>query len=102
MTGSMKDRMAISMIEGAERRGELKPGDLAQLKNLLRENGLPQQDCAEHIAQFIGIFEQTKLIAAGGLENVGVCGLLRSIVVAQNNRSMGLGREITIALLQQA
>ncbi len=25
-TGSMKDRMALSMIEGAERRGELKPG----------------------------------------------------------------------------
>ena len=25
-TGSMKDRMAFSMIEGAERRGELKPG----------------------------------------------------------------------------
>lgn len=26
LTGSMKDRMAYSMIEGAERRGELKPG----------------------------------------------------------------------------
>ncbi len=26
-TGSMKDRMALSMIEGAERRGELNPGD---------------------------------------------------------------------------
>ena len=26
-TGSMKDRMALSMIEGAERRGQLKPGD---------------------------------------------------------------------------
>jgi len=26
LTGSMKDRMALSMIEGAERRGELKPG----------------------------------------------------------------------------
>lgn len=26
-TGSMKDRMALSMIEGAERRGVLKPGD---------------------------------------------------------------------------
>jgi cysteine synthase A len=25
-TGSMKDRMALSMIEGAERRGELRPG----------------------------------------------------------------------------
>jgi cysteine synthase A len=25
-TGSMKDRMALSMVEGAERRGELKPG----------------------------------------------------------------------------
>jgi cysteine synthase A len=25
-TGNMKDRMALSMIEGAERRGELKPG----------------------------------------------------------------------------
>lgn len=26
LTGSMKDRMALSMIEGAERRGQLKPG----------------------------------------------------------------------------
>ena len=25
-TGSMKDRMAVAMIEGAEKRGELKPG----------------------------------------------------------------------------
>src|SRR6188768_3970860 len=25
-TGSMKDHMALAMIEGAERRGELKPG----------------------------------------------------------------------------
>src|SRR5947207_10842099 len=25
-TGSMKDRMALSMVEGAERRGDLKPG----------------------------------------------------------------------------
>lgn len=27
-TGSMKDRMALSMIEGAERRGELRPGGM--------------------------------------------------------------------------
>lgn len=26
-TGSMKDRMALSMIEGAEKRGELKTGE---------------------------------------------------------------------------
>src|ERR1700754_2392650 len=26
-TGSMKDRMALSMIEGAEKRGQLKPGN---------------------------------------------------------------------------
>ncbi|TMI63578.1 MAG: cysteine synthase family protein [Bacteroidetes bacterium] len=26
-TGSMKDRMALSMVEGAEKRGQLKPGD---------------------------------------------------------------------------
>jgi cysteine synthase A len=26
-TGSMKDRMALAMVEGAERRGQLKPGD---------------------------------------------------------------------------
>ena len=25
-TGSMKDRMALSMVEGAEKRGQLKPG----------------------------------------------------------------------------
>jgi cysteine synthase A len=26
-TGSMKDRMALAMIEGAEREGALEPGD---------------------------------------------------------------------------
>src|SRR5690348_14200084 len=26
LTGSMKDRMALSMVEGAEKRGQLKPG----------------------------------------------------------------------------
>src|ERR1035437_9531344 len=27
-TGSMKDRMALSMVEGAEKRGDLKPGGI--------------------------------------------------------------------------
>src|SRR6266850_2574287 len=27
-TGSMKDRMALAMIEGAERRGQLRPGGM--------------------------------------------------------------------------
>ncbi len=35
-TGSMKDRMALSMIEGAEKRGELKPGGIVMDYYIIR------------------------------------------------------------------
>ncbi len=34
-TGSMKDRMAFSMIEGAERRGQLRPGGAVRPRRIV-------------------------------------------------------------------
>jgi len=80
----------------------LKSRDLKQLEQLLSDNCLPQQDCAEQLQHFHGLFEAKQLIAAGAIEPAGTCGLLRSIVVDQGNRSQGLGCVIVEFLLQRA
>jgi len=80
----------------------LKPGDLTQLENLLHDNHLPQQDCADQLRHFFGLFDEKQLIAAGGLEPAGDYALLRSIVVEQGHRSQGLGSDIVEFLLRQA
>lgn len=80
----------------------LKPSDLTRLENLLHDNHLPKQDCAEQLTHFFGLFDGKQLIAAGGLEPAGDYALLRSVVVEQGHRSQRLGSEIVKFLLQQA
>jgi len=80
----------------------LKPGHLARLENLLRDNHLPQQDCGDQSQHFYGLFEEERLIAAGGLEPAGANALLRSIVVDRSHRSQGLGTDIVEFLLRKA
>ena len=80
----------------------LKPGDLARLEKLLHDNHLPQQDCGDQLQHFYGLYEEKRLIAAGGLEPAGANALLRSIVVDQSHRSLGLGADIVEFLLRKA
>ena len=80
----------------------LPAADLSQLQALLRENGLPGEDCAQHLPAFVGIFEASRLIAAGGLERAGNDGLLRSVVVDPAYRGRGLARRVTDYLIGEA
>ncbi len=80
----------------------LRPADLPALEDLLRAHGLPADDCREQLAHFQAIYDDDRLVAAGGLEPAGDAALLRSIVVVPERRSHGLGRRLTEYLLAQA
>lgn len=80
----------------------LRSADLAQLEALLRANQLPADDCAEQAEHFCAVYKGDQLIAAGAIEPVGQFGLLRSVVVLEGCRGMGLARDITAHLLQRA
>ena len=80
----------------------LGPGDLARLENLLRSHHLPTEDCAEQAHNFCGIFDQDDLVAAGGLEPVTSYALLRSVVVQERYRNLGLARAVSEFLINQA
>ena len=75
---------------------------LPQLESLLAANGLPADDCAEQADIFYGIFDDGRLIAAGGLETAGDYALLRSIVVHPDYRGRRLARALCDFLLQRA
>jgi N-acetylglutamate synthase-like GNAT family acetyltransferase len=81
---------------------KLRSADLTRLQALLRENRLPDDDCAEQAANFRALYEGAELVAAGGLEPAGDCVLLRSVVVRKDRRGRGLARQMTDYLLQQA
>jgi N-acetylglutamate synthase-like GNAT family acetyltransferase len=73
------------------------------LISLLQGAGLPTSDLGTHDGQqFIGLYEGTDLVAAGGLEIYGDCALLRSVVVARDQRGTGKGRAISEFILDQA
>ena len=80
----------------------LEPVNLAQLEELLRQNNLPTQDCAEQALNFYGIFDGDELIAAGGLEPAADYVLLRSVVVKEHYRAFGLARKISQYLIDLA
>ena len=80
----------------------LQPAHLAQLEELLRQNNLPTQDCAEQAQNFYGIFDGDELIAAGGLEPAADFVLLRSVVVQEQYRASGLARNISEYLISLA
>ena len=81
---------------------DLDPADLPRLESLLQSQGLPADDCRQQLEHFVAVYDGERLIAAGGLEPAGDCGLLRSLVVAPERRGRGLGRCLTDFLLQRA
>ena len=92
-------------IQTKGRQGEvidLEEADLPLAKQLLQSNGLPFEDCYEHIGNFVGIFYERELIAIGGIEILGKTGLLRSIAVQANRHGQGFGFVIVQALQHRA
>jgi N-acetylglutamate synthase-like GNAT family acetyltransferase len=80
----------------------LRQEQLPQLEALLAASGLPNEDCAEQRENFYGIFEQDRLLAAGGLQPAGEYFLLRSLVVDPACRGRGLARALAEFLLDRA
>jgi amino-acid N-acetyltransferase len=76
--------------------------DLEQVLALLEASGLPTAGVPEHISSFILAKDEGKLAGCAGLEVHDKAGLLRSVAVEQNHRSMGIGLELTRAILELA
>jgi amino-acid N-acetyltransferase len=74
------------------------PDDLVAIRALLESAGLPTSDLASARPEFVAIREGGKLVAAGALQRFGSSALLRSVVVSDGHRGMGLGGAIVAEL----
>jgi amino-acid N-acetyltransferase len=68
--------------------------DLGVIRLLLEQAGLPTSDLSTSKPEFIVLWDDGRIVAAGALEPFGSAALVRSIVVAGDRRGAGLGRAI--------
>ncbi len=68
--------------------------DLADIKMVLEESGLPSQDCEPHLTNFFVAEVDARMVGVGGLELRGIDGLVRSIAVLPAFRGRGIGRAL--------
>jgi amino-acid N-acetyltransferase len=76
--------------------------DLNAVLGLLEASDLPTDGVQDHLEHCILEFDGSVLIGCAGLEIHGDAGLLRSVAVAVNHRSTGLGARLTNAMLEMA
>ncbi|HKC15371.1 MAG TPA: arsenic resistance N-acetyltransferase ArsN2 [Steroidobacteraceae bacterium] len=76
--------------------------DAGDIRSLLERNGLPTRDLVSSRPEFIVACAGARIIGAGALERFGATALLRSIVVASEARSAGLGGLIVRELERRA
>jgi amino-acid N-acetyltransferase len=76
--------------------------DAGDIGSLLERNGLPTRDLVASRPEFIVACVGARIIGAGALERFGATALLRSIVVAFEARSAGLGGRIVRELERRA
>jgi amino-acid N-acetyltransferase len=76
--------------------------DLSEVLALLEEVDLPKEGVAEHISEFFVAREGGKLIGCVGQERYGNVALLRSLAVSPSLQRSGLGRALTMRLLDEA
>ena len=83
----------------------VRPAALADrdpIKALLDAAALPVDGIAEHLATFLAAVTHGRLIGAIGLETYGEDALLRSAVVAAENRNAGVGSVLYDSILEVA
>jgi len=73
-----------------------------QIGEILISAGLPAEDVAPHLANFILAKENNDVIGCAGLEIYGKIALLRSVAVTAPARSHGIAAQLCRMLLQQA
>ena len=75
--------------------------DVAEIKKLLVANGLPTAGVDEHWKTFVVARDRGVLVGCGGSEPYDTAALIRSIAVAADHRSSGLGRRIVRQLIDR-
>ncbi len=78
------------------------PEDLNAVLGLLEVSDLPTDGVRDHLEHFVLEFDGDHLIGCAGLEVHAEAGLLRSVAVALDYRSTGLGARLTNAVLEMA
>ncbi|WP_333973465.1 hypothetical protein [Burkholderia cepacia] len=73
---------------------EAQPNDLDSIRKLLEENQLPIADVTAPLLDDFLVAVGPGLVGVVGLERFGSNALLRSLVVAGDGRSRGLGQEL--------
>lgn len=76
--------------------------DWSRIDALLRAAELPLDGAHDHLDDFVVCCEGDELLGTAALEVHGRTGLLRSVVVAEPRRKVGLGRELVGRLLERA
>lgn len=76
--------------------------DLAPVSGLLAGADLPTEDVAEHLDNFLAVWDGKRLVGVVGMELHKGGGLLRSLVVDPAYRGTGLGRALTREILSHA
>lgn len=72
--------------------------DLSAIRAFLGSAGLQASDLASAQTEFVAVREEEGFVAAGALQRLGSCGLLRSVVVSHDRRGMGLAHIIVLEL----
>jgi amino-acid N-acetyltransferase len=81
---------------------ETSSNDLEAALQLLRQANLPLDGVAEHFGDFLAVHDEQRLIGLVGLEFYERRALIRSLVVAPENRGAGLGTSLVDAALSKA
>lgn len=78
------------------------PSDVHAIAALLQAADLPVEGVADALDGFVVAVEDDRIVGAGGVEEYGEDGLLRSVVVDARARSTGLGSALTEAAIERA
>jgi amino-acid N-acetyltransferase len=84
-------RLLLMLIERAT------PSDVPAVEALLTTAGLPLEGVAEAFVTGVVARDGDVLLGAAAVEPYGRAGLLRSVVVSEARRGMGLGQELVAA-----
>jgi amino-acid N-acetyltransferase len=79
-----------------------RPDDAAAIAGLLREAGLPCEDFAAHLANFVVARHGDLVVGAVGFEFYGPDALLRSLVVAPARRRSGVASRLLGRVVETA
>ena len=75
--------------------------DLPAICQLLVDQQLPVDDLSGNISFFVARDDAGELVATGGVEHYGKCGLLRSVAVRADQQGRGIGQQL-VKYVEQA